>query len=87
MVMSPLCAVPPTAACKVVMVSASGAVPEIVTVSSTLSIARTIALDQEGIVLGVPTAKFTSSVPEPDPPAVKINFFTLAEAPSPMLTA
>ena len=76
MIMSPLCAVPPVAACKVVTVSASGAVPEIVTTSSTLSIERETAFDPAGIELGVPTAKLTSSVPEPDPPAVKINFFT-----------
>ena len=54
--------------------------------TSTLSIAREIAFDPAGIELGVPTAILTSSVPEPDPPAVKINFFTLDEAPSPMLT-
>ena len=77
MVMSPLCAVPPVAACKVVTVSASGAVPEIVTTSSTLSIERETAFDPAGIELGVPTAKLTSSVPNQIHQQLKLIFLHL----------
>ena len=85
--MSPVCAVPPTEDFKVVIVSASGAVPEIVTVSPDLSIERATALEPPGTEPGGPTAILISSVPVPDPPAVNLNVLVLELIPSTALMA
>ena len=80
--MSPVCAVPPVPDFNVVIVSASGAVPDIVMTSPTLLIARARALDPAGTAAGGPTAILTSSSPVLDPPAVNLIIFVLAFIPS-----
>ena len=80
--MSPVCAVPPVPDFNVVIVSASGAVPDIVMTSPTLLIARARALDPAGTAAGGPIAILTSSSPVLDPPAVNLIIFVLAFIPS-----
>ena len=68
------------------MVSASGAVPDIVITSPTLLIAKARAFDPPGTAAGGPTAILTSSFPVPDPPAVNLITFVLLLIPSSALT-
>ena len=89
--MSPVCAVPPVPDFNVVIVSASGAVPDIVMTSPTLLIARARALDPAGTAAGGPTAILTSSSPVTNVPAappfdlviVSTDEYVIVESPFP----